>query len=72
MQANDSFFKDGKFAVDPNRDGSVETDDNEFPDTTGGTIVLEQSGDEYRLDFTFELENGIKVKGSYSGDFAQA
>ncbi|MFK7964918.1 MAG: hypothetical protein AB8C46_13225 [Burkholderiaceae bacterium] len=65
------FFKDGKFAVDLNGDGSVKSDDGEFLTVTGGTITLEPSGAIYKVDFQFELENGQTARGSFTGDFAQ-
>ncbi len=65
------FFKDGKFAVDLNGDGSVKSDDGEFLAITGGTITLEPSGAVYKVDFRFELENGQTARGSFTGDFVQ-
>ena len=69
--ANDFFFKDGKFAVDIDGNGTLDSDSGEFLNIIEGRMVIEQTGNVYKLDFTFILENGVKAIGSFTGDFAQ-
>ncbi len=69
--ANTFFFKKGKFAIDLNGNGKLDKRRGEFLKVVGGKIRITQSGNIYRFDFTFTLENGVKAIGSYTGDFAQ-
>jgi hypothetical protein len=69
--ASSYFFKKGKFAIDLNGDGQIESDDEEFLNVTGGTMTLTVSGALYTVEFNWTLENGVNATGSFSGDFSQ-
>jgi len=69
--ANTYFFKKGKFAIDLNNDGQIESDDNEFLEVIGGTMTLTQNGAVYTVTFNWTLENGVNATGSFTGDFNQ-
>lgn len=64
------FFNDARMGVDINNDGYIESDDNEFLDVVGGTVTLTESGTRLIVEFSVQLENGVSVSGSYSGDLA--
>ena len=65
------FFKKGKFAIDLNNDGQIESDDDEFLEVTGGTMTLTTSDTFYTVEFNWTLENGVNTVGSFSADFDQ-
>lgn len=65
---NKFFFKKGKIAIDTNRNGKL--DKGEFLKVTGGMIGVKRLGTRrYRFDFYFNLENGTRAAGSYTGRF---
>ena len=65
------FFTEGKFAIDLNDDGNIESDDNEYIEITGGTIKVEVKGGEYLLELNLTLENNENVSGTFGADFDQ-
>lgn len=69
--ASSFFFKKGKFAIDLNNDGQIDSDDDEFLDVTGGTMTLTVSGAFYTVEFDWTVENGVNAAGSFTGDFDQ-
>ncbi|MRH99249.1 hypothetical protein GH721_01780 [Kriegella sp. EG-1] len=69
--SNSHFFIDGKVAIDLNKDGELESDDNEFLKITGGSIKLERQEDYYEIELNLSLENNIQVTGKFSDDFDQ-
>ena len=63
------FFNEGRFGVDSNEDGSIDSDSNEFIDITAGTITVERLDGAVRMSFDVTLANGVDVVGSFSGSF---
>lgn len=64
------FFNEGRFGVDTNQDGSIETESNEFFDVVGGTISVDRMGNfNARMSFDITLEDGVDVTGSFTGSF---
>ncbi len=64
------FFNDGRFGVDINENGSIDSEDNEFIDITAGTISVERLvGNNARMSFDVTLANGVNTNGNFEGLF---
>jgi len=72
LVADKHFFNEGRFGVDLNNDGDIDSDDNEFLDITGGSITLNRldtSALTNVLQFNVTLSNGVPISGSFEGQF---
>lgn len=69
LVANKFFFNDGRLGIDTNEDGSIDSEFNEFFDIVDGTISIERMGEPTRMTFDVTLEDGVNVRGSFTGNF---
>ena len=68
--ANTFFFNDGRFGVDIDGNGDIDSDANEFLDVTGGTITVTRMADtRAAMSFDVLLSNGVTLTGSFEGVF---
>lgn len=63
------FFNEGRFGIDTNEDGSIDSEFNEFFDVVGGTISVERLSNSVRMSFDITIEDGVNVTGSFTGVF---
>lgn len=69
LVADRFFFNEGRFGVDVDENGSIDSESGEFIDITGGTITVDRLDGAVRMSFDVTLANGVDVVGSFSGSF---
>jgi len=67
--SNRFFFQEGRFGVDIDEDGTIDSDANEFIDVSAGTITLSRLINAARMSFDVTLTNGVNLTGSFEGVF---